>query len=123
MTARGITVMTPWDHSQAAIVVDMTVEDIKRLQSGRCFNGICRNGWTFLLERGRKGRIKAAHCWQCAELKYCKGLLSGCPVGTYWVVEKGKVKLAGSWLRDIDTLVKVNNARVIAQHDVRRAQR
>lgn len=112
MPVRTLRVVTPWDHSSATITVDMLAEDIKQLQEGRCFNGICRNGWDFLVASGRMNRIKRAFCWTCAEWKYCKGILSGCPAGTFYFIENGKIRFGKEYLGDVDDLVDAYRSRI-----------
>lgn len=116
LTGKILEVQTPWDLSKAHIVVSkysFDSYDKERLLAGRCFNGICKSGWTFLLSSRSKGYIKGAYCWPCAELKLLRSLLSGFPIGDFWVIEKGKLKKGDSWLRDTTELFERYNKRVI----------
>lgn len=110
-----ITVKTPWDHSTAQIIVskyDFNKYDKERLLSGKCFNGICNSGWTFLLTSRQKGYVKAAYCWPCAELKLLRSLLIGFPIGDFWVIERGKIKKADRWLNDVVEMVERHDEQI-----------
>lgn len=123
---RIIQVTTPWDGTTARIVIStsyMLRGDIKRLQAGRCFNGICSNGWTFLRASTRMGYIKSAYCWTCAEHKLLQDLLSGFDHGDFWLIQDGKLKKAGSWLSDVTDLVQRYRARVIKESQEKRPTR
>lgn len=121
MKARIVTITTPWDGTTTQIVLapDVTRYDREQLlEQRRCMYGVCNNPWTFLVVGKQKGYIKYAYCWHCMELRLLREILSGVDhklQDRIWVIEKGKLKKAGSWMEDVNLLVKNFKKRLLAK--------